>query len=363
MTIAITPDTKLKLAVIGLGRIGAVRARILSRYAPKIHVVAACDSKPGSDVWAAENLPSHVQFFSDPEELFQKSGAQAVLISTATATHAPLVLRALELGYHVMCEKPIAVDIATTKQVVEAARAKPELKFLVPFCRRFDESNRALKKLVDAGELGDIHAVESWCLDAQDPTGFFVQFSPMSGGIFVDMGVHDIDIARYFLNVKKGLTNPKKQVNRVIAFGQTAVYHDLQQFGDADNGYGIVEFANGKILTSHIGRTLTNGHESSTRVFGTKGTAVVNAESPVNRVQLRDAHGVRSETTGDAFVLYQQSFINDLDEFATCILEDKPLSLQPEDALEASKIATALQYSFRNRVPVEFDDEGEPIMP
>lgn len=86
-----------------------------------------------------------------------------------------------------------------------------------------------------------------------------------------------IDIARYFLNVKKGLTNPKKQVNRVIAFGQTAVYHDLQQFGDADNGYGIVEFANGKILTSHIGRTLTNGHESSTRVFGTKGTAVVNA--------------------------------------------------------------------------------------
>lgn len=89
---------RLKLALIGLGRLGQIRARILSTEQPRIALVAACDTKPGSDEWAAVNLSPSVQFFSDPEECMAKSGAEAVLISTATATHAPLIVKALELG-------------------------------------------------------------------------------------------------------------------------------------------------------------------------------------------------------------------------------------------------------------------------
>lgn len=192
------------------------------------------------------------------------------------------------------------------------------------------------------------------------------------------MGVHDvsylssrrhsisnalqIDIGRYYLNVKEGLTNPKKQVNRVIAMGQQAVYGDLAQYGDCDNGWGMVEFANGKILTSHLGRTLTNGFESKTRVCGTRGHSIVNGNSTINRVEIRDSHGVRTSTTPDAFVLYDKSFVSDLAEFAAACLDNKPLTCNPEDAYEAAKIATALQYSFRNGVPVYFDDYGQPIM-
>lgn len=128
--------TKLKLALFGVGRLGSIRARILTNFAPRIELVAVCDPKPGSDEWVVQNLPSHIKFYSDPEECLRDSGAQAVLISTATATHAPLVLRALDLNLHVMVEKPIAVDIETTRVVVEKARTKPHLKFLVPFCRR-----------------------------------------------------------------------------------------------------------------------------------------------------------------------------------------------------------------------------------
>lgn len=148
-----TTKTKLKVALFGVGRLGSIRARILTNFAPRVELVAVCDPKPGSDQWVTQNLPAHVKFFSDPEECLLKSGAQAVLISTATATHAPLVLRAMELGYvskanadrlwsatdkpqHVMVEKPIAVDIETTREVVEKAKTKPNLKFLVPFCRR-----------------------------------------------------------------------------------------------------------------------------------------------------------------------------------------------------------------------------------
>ncbi|KAL4893493.1 NAD binding Rossmann fold oxidoreductase [Aspergillus ambiguus] len=355
-------QTRLKLALIGLGRLGAIRARILAFQQPRIELVAACDTKPGSHEWAEANLPGSVKFFADPEECMKNSGAEAVLISTATATHAPLIIKGLDLGLHVMCEKPISVDVTTTAEVLAKATSKPHLKFLVPFCRRYDDSYRAAKQIVDSGSLGEIHAVETTCLDQQDPTGFFVTFSAQSGGIFVDMGVHDIDIGRYFLDVKSGLTNPKKQVSRVIAMGQQAVYGDLAKYGDCDNGWGLVEFANGKVLTTHLGRTLTNGFEGMTRVCGTKGHSVINGNSAVNRVELRDSYGVRTATTPDAFVLYDKSFLNDLSEFASAILDNEPLTCSPEDAYEAAKIATALQYSFRTGMPVYFDDNGLPIM-
>ncbi|XEV01059.1 hypothetical protein FSHL1_006346 [Fusarium sambucinum] len=357
-----TSQPRLKMALIGLGRLGVIRARILAFQQPRIELIAACDTKPGSDKWVAENLPPSVKYFADPEDCMRNSGAQAVLISTATATHAPLILLGLDLGLHVMCEKPISVDVITTEEVLAKAKSKPELKFLVPFCRRYDDSYRSAKELVESGALGDIHAVETNCLDQQDPTGFFVTFSAQSGGIFVDMGVHDIDIGRYYLNVKSGLTNPKKQVKRVVAMGQQAVYGKLAEYGDCDNGWAMVEFANGKVLTSHLGRTLTNGFESTTRVCGTKAHSVINGNSTINRVEIRDAHGVRTATTPDAFVLYDKSFLNDLAEFSTAVLDDKPLTCTPDDAYEAAKIATALQYSFRNGVPVYFDDEGRPIL-
>ena len=229
-------------------------------------------------------------------------------------------------------------------------------------CDLDDPSYRATKVMVDNGNLGEIHAVETACIDQQDPTGFFVTFSAQSGGIFMDMGVHDIDIGRYFLNPKTGLTNPQKQVNRVIAMGQQAVYGDLKQFGDCDNGWGMVEFANGKILTTHLGRTLRNGYEGATRVCGTKQHAVIGGNSNMNRVEIRDEYGVRTATTPDAFALYDMSFINDLAEFAAAVLDDTPMTCSPEDAFEAGKICAALQHSFRTGMPVYFDDKGLPIL-
>ncbi|KAL4948058.1 hypothetical protein BDW69DRAFT_203814 [Aspergillus filifer] len=354
---------RLKLALIGLGRLGAIRARIIAYQQPRIEFVATCDTKPGSEEWAAENLPSTVKFFADPEECMRNSGAEAVLISTATATHAPLIIMGLELGLHVMCEKPISVDVETTEQVLAKAAEKSLLSSWFHFVDDVnDESYRHAKQMVESNSLGEIHAVETTCLDQQDPTGFFVTFSAQSGGIFVDMGVHDIDIGRYYLNVKSNIPNPKKQVNRVIAMGQQAVYTDLQKYGDADNGWGLVEFANGTILTTHLGRTLTNGFEGTTRICGTKGHSIVNGNSTTNRVEVRDGHGVRTATTPDAFVLYDRSFINDLKEFAESILDGASLTCTAEDAYEAAKIATALQFSFRNGVPIYFDEEGQPIM-
>ena len=138
--------------------------------------------------------------------------------------------------------------------------------------------------------------------------------------------------------------------------GQQAVY------GDWDNGWAMIEFANGKFLTTHLGGTLTNGFESTTRVCSTKSHTVINGNSTINRVEIRDSHGVRTATTPDAFILYDKTFINDLARFSSAILDGTELTCTPDDAYEAAKIATTLQYSFKNKVPIYFDDEGKPIM-
>lgn len=171
-----------------------------------------------------------------------------------------------------------------------------------------------------------------------------------------------IDAGRYFLDVEKNIPNTKKQVSRVVAFGQQAVYSELAEFGDADNAWGLVEFSNGKILQTTLSRTITNGFEAATRVCGTKGHSVINGNSTLNRVEIRDEYGVRTTSTPDAFALYDKTFINDIAEFAEAVLEDLPLSCSPLDAYEAGKIACALQHSFRLREPVYFDEDGEPIL-
>ena len=144
--------------------------------------------------------------------------------------------------------------------------------------------------------------------------------------------------------------------------GQQVIYSDLAKYGDADNGWGLVEFSNGKILTTHLGRTTTNGYEAGTRVHGTKGHTLIGANSTINRVEVRDTYGVRTASAPDAFTLYDKTFVNDLAEFANGILDGTPLSCTPEDAFEAAKIVTALQHSFRTGLPVYFDEEGLPIM-
>lgn len=164
------------------------------------------------------------------------------------------------------------------------------------------------------------------------------------------------------MDVTSGLPNARKQVKRVVATGQQAVYADLAKYGDVDNAWGLVEFANGKVLSLHLSRTITNGFESCIRVCGTKAHSVIGGNSAINRVEVRDSYGVRTASTPDAFTLYDQTFLNDIAEFAAAVLDGAPLSCTPDDAYEAGKIACALQHSFRIGQPVYFDDAGVPIL-
>jgi myo-inositol 2-dehydrogenase/D-chiro-inositol 1-dehydrogenase len=150
--------------------------------------------------------------------------------------------------------------------------------------------------MIDSGSLGKIHMLRSGSTDPYDPSGFFVKFSATSGGIFTDVGVHDIDQARWLVGVPNGCPNPKREVHRVAAFGQSVQHPELAALGDADNGVAVIEFTNGVIFTCHLGRTQRNGHECYCEVYGTEQKVIINGQAAANRMEIRDKHGVRVES-------------------------------------------------------------------
>jgi myo-inositol 2-dehydrogenase/D-chiro-inositol 1-dehydrogenase len=144
-----------------------------------------------------------------------------------------------------------------------------------------DESYKEAKARIDSGQLGKVYMIKSVTNDQYDPSGFFVAYSKASGGIFIDCGIHDIDISRWLLDVANpaGLANPKKQVSRVFASGLSVRHPELGDQGDCDNALAVVEYENGTVCTFHLSRTAVHGHECSCEVFGTESKIVINGVS------------------------------------------------------------------------------------
>jgi myo-inositol 2-dehydrogenase/D-chiro-inositol 1-dehydrogenase len=187
--------------------------------------------------------------------------------------------------------------------------------------------------------------VRSQTADQNDPSGFFVKFAPTSGGIFLDMSVHDIDSARWFLG------NPTPV--RVFATGTVAVHEGLKACGDMDNGIALCEFADGKIASFQASRTFAHGHETLAEVIGTAGRVTIGANPRMTRVDIADAHGVRNECTPTFYERFEEAFVVELNAFVDAVRDNGTLPLTLADATEATRIAIAIQESIRTRKSVD----------
>ncbi|KAL7418287.1 hypothetical protein Q5752_006743 [Cryptotrichosporon argae] len=360
-----TTETKLRIAVLGCGRMGRRHARHVAYHVSRAELVAVCDPKPETPQWAKEELPSSVRVYADSKDVFASNEVDAVIIATDTATHADLAIAAMKAGKHVLLEKPISIDVDKAKPVIDEATAHPELKVMIGFSRRFDASYREAKQRIVNGQLGKVYMIKSCTNDQYDPSGFFIAYSKDSGGIFIDCGIHDIDIARWLLDVANPAAldgrTPAKQVTRVFAAGFNAQHPELAATQDCDNASCVVEFENGTQCTFHLSRTAIHGHECACEIYGTKCKVVVNGNPAQNRVELRDQYGVRQESTATYYERFKDAFITEANEFTACVLDDTPVPVVPSDGLEAARIAMALTHSFRTGKPVLFDDSGAAI--
>ena len=333
----------LKIGIVGLGRLGRRHAENLARYTPGAQLVAACSPIAAECEWARDTLQIGT-IHADYAALLADSQVEAVWLVTPTSLHAAQIIAALQAGKHVFCEKPLSLDLDECHEVAAVAARYPHLKVMIGFVRRFDASYRTAHERIKNGEIGKPFMVRSQTCDKNDPDGFFVQFAPTSGGIFLDCSVHDIDLARWMLG------NPIAK--RVYASGTIAMHPGLAACQDVDNGVAICEFEGGQLAVFYASRTMAHGHDTSTEVMGTAGSLAIGRNPRADRVEIADASGVRNACTPSFYERFEDAFHHEAQAFVQAVLTDTPLALSLDDALEATRIGIALRTSLQTGQPV-----------
>ncbi|OCF30523.1 hypothetical protein I316_07851 [Kwoniella heveanensis BCC8398] len=358
---------KLRIAILGCGRMGQRHAYNVHHLVPRAELVAVADPAPAARAWVAENLEG-VKYYADPEEIFSIPNVDAVIISTITSTHAPLTIKAIEKGIHVLLEKPISIDVEDSRPVLEASNARPDVKVMIGFVRRFDTSFKELHKHIASNQAGQPFLLKSTTQDAYDPSGFFVSYAKASGGIFMDCGIHDIDMSRWLLGVSTSgnkAVSPSiskgSAVRRVFATGLTVRHPELLEQEDCDNALGIIEYTNGSSCTLHLSRTGMGGYESLVEVFGTEQKLVV--ETPASsQLKITDGQGRRVQSAPTYIDRFGEAFIHEANAFVDSVLDDQPVPTTVSDAFQAALIAKALTVSFNGGKPIDFGENGEPVL-
>jgi len=330
----------LRVGIAGLGRLGRRHATMLARQVAGAELVAACSPVADELAWARDALGvPHV--FAEYEAMLTHPALDAVFLVTPTSLHADQIVAALQAGKHVFSEKPTALDLDACRRVEAEAGRHPRQKAMIGFVRRFDPHYRDAHAKIKAGAIGRPFFVRSQCADMNDPGGFFVRYAPQSGGIMLDMSVHDIDAARWMLGAGRA--------TRVYSTGTIALHPDLAAANDFDNAVAIVEFDGGGIATIHASRTFAHGHESMTEVTGTAGRLSIGANPRLTRVEIADVHGVRNECTPTFYERFEEAFLRELTEFVDVVRADRSPPLTLADATEATRIGIALMESMRSR--------------
>jgi myo-inositol 2-dehydrogenase/D-chiro-inositol 1-dehydrogenase len=252
---------KIRVGVIGTGRIGKLHIEHLAQDIPEADLVALCSlDRPSMDSFAkqfnvAQTTEDYTELLADPE-------IDAVLVTSATNTHVEISQAAAKAGKHIFCEKPIALDlkqIDDTLAIVE----KAGVKFQVGFHRRFDTSFMRVREAVASGEIGDPHIIR---ITSRDPAPPPIEYIKVSGGIFLDMTIHDFDMVRYLTG---------DEVVEIYAKGGVRVDPEIGAAGDIDTAVITLQFQNGVIATIDNSREAIYGYDQRVEVFGSKGMVTV----------------------------------------------------------------------------------------
>jgi myo-inositol 2-dehydrogenase/D-chiro-inositol 1-dehydrogenase len=333
-----------KVGIVGLGRLGKRHGENLAFRVPGAELVAACSPDADERAWASQHLGVKATY-ADYADLLKHPGLDTVFLVTPNTVHPAQIIAGLKAGKHVFCEKPLSMVLDECVAVENEAAKHPKLKTMIGYVRRFDASYQDAHKRIASGAIGKPFIVRSQTTDMNDPSGFFVRFAPKSGGIFVDMSVHDIDAIRWLLG------SPKPR--RVFAVGTIAVHQGLKDCGDIDNGIAVVEFENGAMATIYASRTMAHGHETTTEIIGTEGRLFVGRDGLLNRVETADRHGIRVQTTPTFWERFEDAFLRETQHFVDCVRHDRQPDLTLHDATEATRIAIALRTSLNERRAVD----------
>lgn len=335
----------INVGIIGAGRIGQVHAKSILTGVPEARILSIADPfmKPEVAEWAKSVGIENV--YEDYHKILEDERIDAVLICASTNLHAQISLEAIAAGKHIFCEKPIDQTLERIEEVKAALAASPKkLVYQVGFNRRYDHNYRALRKTVEDGKIGEVQFVRVSSRDPEPPPAKYVA---VSGGIFMDMMIHDLDMVRYLSG---------QEVVEVYAQGACLIDPEIGKAGDIDTCTIMLKLANGALATVDGSRKAVYGYDQRGEVFGSKGCATTQNDSASN-VVLSTVDGVTGEKPLWFFLeRYMGSYQAEVREFIECILKGQDPVTGIEDGLVSVKLAMACLKSLKENRPVKIEE-------
>ena len=324
---------KLKVGLIGLGRLGRVYARDLASRLAETELTAVADT----NAELARNIAAEFEvprWYGRSEDLLDDRNVDAVVIVSPTHTHRDVVIAATTARKPTFCEKPLALSLDECR-AMDAAVTTSATFFQMGFMRRFDPGYAAAKKQIDEGRVGRPVVFKSTSRDPYRPSLEYAN-PASSGGILVDMGIHDFDLARWFMG----------DVKSVTAIGGVLAYPEMASVGDIDNAIATLAFADGRLGVIDLTRNGVYGYDITTELLGTEGTVRIGylRETPV--LTMTKNH-VAHDTVPYFMERFERAYTLQLQNFAQNVLHDREPPITIRDGVEALRVALAATKAYK----------------
>jgi len=332
---------KTKIAVAGLGRIGKIHLDNLCRNSDSMDVIAVMDPLEDSLRIAAEYGISRV--FTDFDDLITLDELEAVVICSPTDTHADYVVKAALAGKDIFCEKPLDLSLDRVREVLKVVE-ECHVKLMLGFNRRFDPNFERVRQLVLDNSVGDPQILK---ITSRDPGPPPISYIKVSGGMFLDMAIHDFDMARYISG---------KEVKEVFAAAAVKVDSEIGDAGDFDTAVITLIFEDDTLAVIDNSRKAVYGYDQRLEVFGSKGMASADNNFPNNH-KLYTSDGISGDLPLHFFLeRYQESYVREMKAFAEALKPGKEMPVGALDGLMSIVIGLAATKSAREKRKVAISE-------
>lgn len=334
---------KFCVGVIGAGRIGKLHIENLLRKIPDIKLKAVADINLNAQMKEWAEMVGIPKITKDTNEIFKDSEIDTVVITSSTDTHAKFIQEAAKAKKQIFCEKPIDTNVKRIKDTLAVVK-KEGVNLMVGFNRRFDRNFMRVHETTASGQIGTPQIIK---VTSRDPAPPPIAYIKVSGGIFLDMTIHDWDMARF---------QAGSEVDEVYASGAVLIDPDIGKAGDIDTAVAILKFRNGALGIIDNSRQAVYGYDQRVEVFGSKGCVMADNE-PTNTVKVYTAENTNMDKIPYFFLeRYMESYTTELKSFFECLKNNKAPSPNGEDGLQNVLVAIAAQKSYTEHRPVKISE-------
>lgn len=328
---------KLTVGVIGAGRIGKLHTENILNHFRDVTIKAIADPYMDKD-WVGQTGIEVVS--ADYNDVINDPEIETVLICSPSPTHAPMIIEAAQKGKHIFCEKPIALEPEVIKKALKVVEEQ-KVKLQVGFNRRFDPNFIAAKERISSGDIGEPQILKITSRDPEPPNPEYIK---QSGGIFLDMTIHDFDMARFLAD---------SEITEIYVCGSVMIDPEIGKQNDIDTALITLKFANGMIGNIDNSRKAVYGYDQRIEVFGSKGAVIAENNTPHN-TRFLSADGIETAKPLYFFLeRYHQSFINEMKAFFSAIRDKTDVPVNGTDGLMPVVIGLAANQSLIENKPIQ----------